>query len=182
MNTCPKCHAELSLISYAEKEVLQCSTCRGFWFRDNLFREIKQIGFAGLCADTPAAASAPPPAAASLACPDCTDALIAYKYAYSSDIQLHRCLKCKGIWADYEALIEIEALLVNYQESLEEAKAKALPLLLEVKQQTEAKEKAQAEERKRRRKGFFKNWFRKKQPGRPTLDQVIEDLPTNENQ
>lgn len=185
MSICPKCQRELVVVTYDEKELLQCTDCQGFWFRNGLFREIKQRGFADLCPSAPpttsSASDAPAEEPATLVCPDCAETLAAYNYAYSSDIQLHRCLKCKGIWATSQALLEIETLLVNYRESLDEAKAKAMPLMLEVKKHFERQEQAWEEERKRSRKGFFKKLFQKKDTGKPDLEQFIEELPPENN-
>lgn len=176
MNTCPKCHTELVLFTYRDKELLKCPECNGFWFRDGLFREIKQIGFAGLCQEE--APEIPSPTSASsddqeLVCPDCSQTLSAYNYAYSSDIQLYRCSTCKGIWSDYTALTDIEHLLTNYKESLDEAKAKAMPLMMEVKRQFEEKERVWEDERKQRKKqGLLGKFFRKK----PVKNRKIEDI------
>lgn len=200
MRTCPKCKKLLELMTYAEKEIFQCLQCRGFWFTNDLFREVKQVGFAGLCAaQTPedgvdtdqgdahqsdAARISEAQDTPELICPDCDgQALVAYNYAYSSDIQLHRCALCKGIWADRTALLDIEQLLVNYQESLEDAKSKALPLMMEVKRQFKEQEEAwEAERRKQRKQGLLGKFFRKKSKEERKPMDIFEDIHHDNNQ
>ena len=186
MNPCPKCHNELTLFTYEEVELLKCSECQGFWFRNETFRKVKQIGFAGLQAEgTPESLSGSPsvsPDSEEMSCPECSQPLSAYNYAYSSDIQLHRCAKCKGIWADYAALVKIERLLTGYEESLDEAKARAIPLMVEVKKQFQQRERAREEERKRRKKrGVFNRLFGKKESGNRKLEDIFEDFHNNTN-
>lgn len=186
MSVCPKCQNELTLVTYEDKELLQCIHCRGFWFKDGLFRKVKQIGFAGLCsnedADTASEEASAIEDAGEISCPDCAESLLAYNYAYSSHIQLHRCITCKGIWADAQALLAIDQLLMNYQESLEEAKAKAIPLMLEVKQQFEQKEKAWEEERQRQKKhGLFGRFFGKKRNRDRKIENIFEDIQDDDN-
>jgi Zn-finger nucleic acid-binding protein len=177
-------------MTYAEKDLFQCVQCRGFWFTNGLFREVKQVGFAELCSgpgsadetgehQTPDAQDMP-----ELTCPDCADqALVAYNYAYSSDIQLHRCVQCKGIWADHAALLDIEQLLVNYQESLEDAKSKALPLMMEVKRQFKEKEEVwEAERRKQKKQGLLGKFFRKKSKEERKPVDIFEDIHHENNQ
>lgn len=180
MSKCPTCEETLEVVSYEEKEVLRCLRCHGFWFVNGLFREIKQIGFAGLCDDelSDQAAGNSVEDAVELECPDCSSQeLVAYNYAYSSDIQLHRCAACKGIWANQTALADIERLLANYQESLEEAKAKALPLMMEVKRQFKEQEEAwEAERRKKKKRGFLGKLFQKKTEKAQNTVDVFADI------
>jgi Zn-finger nucleic acid-binding protein len=177
------------LITYAEKELFQCAQCRGFWFTNGLFKEVKQVGFAELCSglgsadeteehQTPDTQDLP-----ELTCPACGDQpLVAYNYAYSSDIQLYRCVQCKGIWADQAALLSIEQLLVNYQESLEDAKSKALPLMMEVKRQFKEKEEAWEAERRKQKKGLLGKFFRKKSKEKRKPVDIFEDIHHENNQ
>jgi Zn-finger nucleic acid-binding protein len=186
VSVCPTCEKELILVSYEDKELLQCIHCQGFWFKKDLFSEIKRIGFAGLCsneeADTTSKETSTIEDPGEISCPDCAEPLLAYNYAYSSDIQLHRCTTCKGIWADAQALLEIDQLLINYQESLEEAKAKAIPLMMEVKQQFEQKEKAWKEERQRQKKqGLLGRFFGKKGNRNPKIENVFEDIQEDDD-
>jgi hypothetical protein len=102
--------------------------------------------------------------------------LMPYNYAYSSQIQMHRCPQCKGIWSHSQALLDIEQLLINYQESLEEAKAKAMPLMMEVKRQVKEKAEVEAIERKNSRKGFFSRWFQPKVSQQQRFNEVFGDL------
>ena len=185
MSNCPKCEETLEVVSYEGKDVLRCLQCRGFWFSNGLFREVKQVGFAGLCDDEPSTQAADNNADGNnsedgeeLACPDCSpQTLVAFNYAYSSEIQLHRCAVCKGIWANQSALADIERLLANYQESLEEAKAKALPLMMEVKRQFKAQEEAlEAERRKKKKRGFIGKLFRKKAETEQKTVNVFADI------
>ncbi len=183
MSTCPICKKTLAVISYEEKDLLQCLDCQGFWFTNGQFREVKQIGFSGLCANEhpePAPRN-DPDNTPELTCPDCSDQiLVAYNYAYSSDIQLHRCTACKGIWAEQQALSDIEALLANYQESLEEAKAKALPLMMEVKKKfTEEEEAREIKRNMKKKQGLFDKLFRKNtQKERKAVD-IFADIRAN---
>jgi len=186
VSTCPNCKKTLELITHEEKELLQCTQCKGFWFTNGQFREIKQTGFSELCSE-PAPQASPDVSdneGVELACPDCShETLLAYNYAYSSDIQLHRCPHCKGIWAEQAALLDIEQLLVNYQESLEEAKSKALPLMMEVKRQFKEKEEAWEAERQRQKKqGFFGKFFRKKTQKTQDPVDIFADIHPDNNQ
>jgi Zn-finger nucleic acid-binding protein len=181
VSTCPLCEISLDVIDYQGHELVQCLRCQGFWFPNEQFREIKHLGFAGLCADVSDGQS--PPAAAEegapaeLTCPDCADqTLAAYNYAYSSDIQLHRCPMCKGIWARPHALRDIDALLTNYQESLEDAKAKAVPLMMEVKRQFKEQEEVREAERRQKKRGIMGNLFRKKRPNVQTPVDIFANL------
>lgn len=183
MSKCPTCQTEFALISYEGQELLQCPRCRGFWFPNGQFKAIKQIGFSGLCSNDnsdqmPRKSAQNSP---DLACPDCMrETLVAYNYAYSSEIQLHRCTACKGIWAEQRALADIEALLVNYQESLEEAKAKALPLMMEVKRQFQEQEEArEAERQKQKKPGLIGRLFQKKPPQQREPVDIFADMQAN---
>lgn len=186
MNLCPKCHNELTLFTYEGVELLKCSECQGFWFKNETFRRVKEIGFAGLqpeeTSESLSASSPLSPDEKEMSCPECSQPLSVYNYAYSSDIQLHRCVTCKGIWTDYETLVNIERLLIDYKESLEDAKAKAIPLMLEVKKQFHQREKAWEREHKQRKKrGLFNRIFRKKKSGNRKLDDTFEDSHNNTN-
>jgi Zn-finger nucleic acid-binding protein len=186
VNLCPKCHNELVLFTYEGVELLKCSECQGFWFKNETFRKVKEIGFAGLqTEESPESLSEPPslsPDDKEMCCPECSQPLSIYNYAYSSDIQLHRCVTCKGIWTDYSTLVDIERLLIGYKESLDDAKAKAIPLMLEVKKQVHQREKVLEEERKRRKKqGVFSRLFKKKKSENRKLKDIFEDFHNNTN-
>jgi Zn-finger nucleic acid-binding protein len=177
---CPKCHRELRSVTYEGAEVLTCPVCQGFWFRNGTFRQVKQLGFGDLCqqseplppADAAGSEASPD---AEMDCPDCETPLTEYTYAYSSDIPLHRCVQCKGIWAAAQALLDIEQLLIGYNESLDDARAKALPLMLQVKQQIQQEEQRRRQEHKRKKKqGFLKRLF---QP-RASKQRDIQDIFT----
>ncbi len=111
MNVCPKCHQELTLFTFEGVEILKCPECQGFWFKYEAFRQVKEIGFAGLQAEeSPESLAEPSPLSPDneeMRCPECSQPLSMYNYAYSSGIQLHRCTECIGIWTDYEALVDI---------------------------------------------------------------------------
>ncbi len=183
MNTCPTCQTTLRQIDYQQLTLLQCETCSGFWFREGQFRQVKAFGFSGLpgapSEDAPDADNTPETSAdgepPSLACPDCDVLLMPYTYAYSTGIQLRRCPRCTGIWATYADLVRIERLLADYQESLEEAKSKAMPLMMQVKRQIQAEEQVRDADKRNNR--FFRRVFRgrsvKSQP-RPSLHDEID--------
>lgn len=184
MSTCPKCQQTLVQIDYKNIELLQCSDCQGFWFKDGQFREVKQFGFSGLPGTTPSqlesedSATSPSTSSQELACPDCQDQpLVPYTYAYSSDIQLYRCAHCRGIWADYTELLRIEELLSIYQESLEEAKAKALPLMLKVKNQIQKEE-----EQQQKKKGVLNRIFGSKSFKNRKIQNVFEEDDRDEDE
>lgn len=187
MSTCPKCHRELTLFTYEGIELLKCSTCQGLWFKNRTFRQVKQIGFAGLHAEEQSPELPSEPSSGSqdeeeILCPECAAPLSAYAYAYSSDIQLHRCIQCKGIWADYSALLAIEHLLIGYKESLDEAKAKAIPLMLKVKKQIQQEEKTRKAERKsRKQRGVLGKFFKKETSKNRKIEDILEDFHKNNN-
>ena len=114
-------------------------------------------------------------------CPDCTEPLAPYAYAYSSDIELYRCRHCQGIWADHADLLRIEELLTSYKESLDEAKAKALPLMLKVKKQIQQEERTREEERKRGKKGIFNRIFRQKESKNRKIQDVFDDTDSDDD-
>lgn len=185
MNTCPKCQTALHQIEYQQLTLSQCERCSGFWFQEGQFRQVKSCGFSGL----PGALSPKNVEAenqnetaqgeefASLFCPDCEIPLAPYIYAYSSGIQLHRCSKCAGIWAAYDDLIRIEHLLSDYQESLEDAKSKVMPLMMKVKQQVQEEE--QAREAEKRKSSFFRRVFRQKSGKNQTRPSLLEEVGAN---
>lgn len=184
MSTCPKCQQTLVQIDYKSIELLQCSDCQGFWFKDGQFREVKQFGFSelpGTISSEPEledSSTSPSTSSEALACPDCQDQPLApYSYAYSSDIQLHRCAQCRGIWADYTELLRIEELLTGYQESLEEAKARALPLMLKVKNQIQKEE-----EQKQKKKGVLNRIFGSKSFKNRKIQNVFGDDDSDEDE
>ncbi|PID56525.1 hypothetical protein CSB45_10885 [candidate division KSB3 bacterium] len=167
VNNCPNCHQSLAQFDYQDLELSYCADCRGFWFKECQFREVKHIGFTKLpgaeeYAETHEDSGEPSSETiyeAELACPDCDqNVLMPYTYAYSSNIQLYRCAGCHGIWAELMALLRIEDLLHHYQESLEEAKSKALPLMMRVKNQIQQEELKQ-EKRQKKQRGVFNRLF-----------------------
>jgi Zn-finger nucleic acid-binding protein len=187
VSTCPKCQKTLLPFEYEGIELLKCSDCGGFWFKGGKFREVKQVGFSGLSGDMPpeslsAHSSQSSSAPQEMMCPDCNDPLVPYTYAYSSDIQLYRCTQCRGIWADHMNLLRIEELLTGYKESLDEAKAKALPLMLKVKKQIQQEERTKEEERKRRKKGVFNRLFGQKNSKNRKIENIFEDVDNDDDE
>ena len=186
MSTCPKCQTTLLPFEYEGIELLKCSDCSGFWFREGSFRAVKQIGFSGLSDDSPpellSENSSQPASVSEMMCPDCSTPLVSYTYAYSSNIQLYRCMQCRGIWADYVDLLHIEELLTSYKESLEEAKAKALPLMLKVKKQIQQEERAREEERKRKGKGVFNRLFGQRSSKNRRIQKIFDDTDNNDDE
>lgn len=180
MSICPKCQHELFIFQYEGIELLKCLTCNGFWFREGKFREVKHFGFEGLAETPPSEQHSETLTASSsgsqeLSCPDCNALLVSFTYAYSSDILLYRCPECRGIWADYADLLRIEHLLVGYKESLDEAKAKALPLMLKVKKQIQQEERAKEEEQKQHKKGLFNRLFGEKGAKNRKIQDIFEN-------
>lgn len=190
MSICPKCQHELRIVDYEGIELLKCDDCQGFWFREGKFREAKQFGFERLAetilseADSETSAAASSSAMRDMSCPDCNAPLVPFTYAYSSDILLHRCPACQGIWADCRDLLRIEELLTGYKESLDDAKAKALPLMLKVKKQIQQAERVREEEQKQHKKGFFNRLFKQKGGKNRKIQNIFEDAdlpPASEN-
>jgi Zn-finger nucleic acid-binding protein len=186
VNTCPKCKKELLPFEYHDIKLLKCSECKGLWFKDGKFRETKQIGFSELAADIPTesdseASSEPSPDEQAMMCPDCEETLVTFMYAYSSDIPLYRCPRCRGIWAYSADLRRIEELLTDYNESLEDVKFKALPLMLKVKEQVQQEEQARKQEQKRKKKrGFFSRLSGPKRSTDQTLQNILEEFEKDE--
>ena len=180
MSACPKCHKELLLFEYKGIDLLKCPNCEGFWFQKGKFSEVKQLGFSDLSTSVPSEnasehASSPTPALQEIQCPDCVVALLPYAYAYSSDVRLHRCTHCHGIWVNSADLLRIEQLLSGYKESLDEAKARVLPLMLKVKKQIRQEERAKEEEQKGRKKGLFNRFFRQKESRNRKIQDIFQD-------
>ncbi len=181
MNTCPKCEKELRPFDYHEIELLTCSECKGFWFKDGKFRETKQIGFSELVADVPpellSESTSDSSPAQEMMCPDCEESLVAFMYAYSSDIQLHRCSHCRGIWTKPSDLLRIEELLTGYRETLADAKMKVFPLILKTKKQIQQEEQARKEEQKQAKKPrFLGRLFGQKRPKNRNIQNILEDF------
>jgi len=177
VSTCPKCQKTLEPFDYEGIELLHCTDCTSLWFQNGQFREVKQIGFSKFSelfpGQTTERSSQPSSENQELHCPNCQGhPLVSYAYAYSSDIQLYRCSKCLGIWADSAALIQIEALLDGYQESLAEAKAKVMPLMLQVKNQIQQEERLKEEQHKK--KGFFNRLFGGKKVKNTKVQNIFE--------
>lgn len=145
MYRCPKCNISLEEYFYQDVPLYKCPKCKGFWFQESRFGQTKDIGFEGLQdPDTlPQQETKNLETVEFLSCPECHTDLAGYIYAYSSGIQLYRCITCKGIWAGQAQLSAISQVLRDYKESLEEAKLKALPLILKVKEDMEKEEKQQ---------------------------------------
>ncbi len=187
MNKCPKCENELLPFEYHALELLKCSNCHGFWFKDGKFRAVKQVGFSGLAADFPSESSSEPSSELSseqdLICPDCEELLLPFTYAYNSDVQLHRCTSCHGIWADASDLFRIEELLAVYKESLDEAKAKALPLMLNVKKQIQQEERTREKEQKQKKKpGLLGRFFGSKHSNDRKVQNIFDDIEKDDNE
>ncbi len=184
MSRCPTCQQELRFFEYKGIELLECSSCQGLWFKEGKFREVKQLGFSGLANGLSPETRSESESLSDekeLICPDCEEALLPYTYAYSSEIQLHRCSICQGIWVDSIDLLHIEKLLSGYKESLDEAKAKALPLMLKVKKQIQQEERSKEEEQKRSKKhGLFNRIFRQKRPKDHKAQDIFEDFHKND--
>ncbi len=180
MSSCPRCQHTLVQFDYKGVELSQCVECRDVWFKNGQFREVKQSGFSELPGieelqtelEVESSNSAEDD---SLPCPDCLESvLVPYSYAYSSDIQLQRCAQCHGILANAAALLRIEKLLNHYQESLEEAKSKALPLMMKVKNQIQQEEREQ-EEQKQKKKNVFNRFFGSKDSKNKKVRNVFDD-------
>lgn len=188
MSICPTCQTTLRQLDYQQLPLCQCDACSGYWFREGQFRQVKALGFSGLpgtlsqqsAEGNEASTGAESPA---LACPECGIPLMPYTYAYSSGIQLHRCAQCAGIWAAYDDLLHIERLLAGYQESLEDAKSKVMPLMMKVKRQVQEEE--QSREADKRNNSFFRRVFRhkpvKSQPRQLLLDEIDAAASAAEN-
>ncbi|PIE35290.1 hypothetical protein CSA56_04720 [candidate division KSB3 bacterium] len=178
MSACPNCQKTLTLFDYEGIELLHCPDCKSFWFQGEQFRQVKKTGFAKLSELLPdhnaEFDSQSPPEDQEFHCPACqTHILTPYAYAYSSDIQLYRCTQCHGIWAQSSALSRIDALLEGYQESLEEAKAKVMPLMLKVKNQIHQEDRQREEQRKK--KGVFNRFFRGKKLKNKKVHNLFEE-------
>jgi len=186
MNTCPKCHKEFTLFTYEGIDLSRCSDCKGFWFKDGQFSATKQIGFSGLTDDSAAETAAEPPAEApppdeqEILCPDCSEPLVTFMYAYSSDIPLQRCTGCRGIWAYSADLLRIDALLSSYKESLDDIRMQALPLMLKVKNKMKEEERIKKEAKKEAKKSrsFFGRMVGQKQDRSKNrnLNDILEDF------
>ena len=182
MSICPKCQHELLTVEYEGIELLKCADCQGFWFREGKFREIKQHGFQQLAEttlsemDSETSRESSSSGMQDMSCPVCAEPLVPFTYAYSSDILLHRCSACHGIWADCRDLLRIEDLLTGYKESLDEAKAKALPLMLKVKKQIQQEERVKEEGQKQHKKGFFNRLFKQKGAKNRKIEDIFENV------
>jgi len=74
--------------------------------------------------------------------------------------------------------------LTGYKESLDEAKAKALPLMLKVKKQIQQEERVREEEQKQHKKGFFNRLFKQKGAKNRKIEDIFEDvdMPTDSDE
>ena len=118
---CPRCRSVLRVVEYDGIQVEVCSDCRGEWLHaEELEKIVEHHDHVFSDRDI-------------LNCPHCeTIEMERFNYADASDLQLHKCPECGGIWADKDQLEKVEELVDGWKASLTEDTAKFGPILKKV--------------------------------------------------
>ena len=124
---CPRCRSVLRVVEYDGIQVEVCSDCRGEWLHaEELEKIVEHHDHVFSDRDITALESVSHPVTAFeeqdrdiLNCPHCeTIEMERFNYADASDLQLHKCPECGGIWADKDQLEKVEELVDGWKESL----------------------------------------------------------------
>ena len=118
---CPRCRSVLRVVEYDGIQVEVCSDCRGEWLHaEELEKIVEHHDHVFSDRDI-------------LNCPHCeTIEMERFNYADASDLQLHKCPECGGIWADKDQLEKVEELVDGWKTSLTEDTAKYGPILKKI--------------------------------------------------
>ncbi len=126
---CPRCRSSLRVVEYDGIQIEVCSDCRGEWLHaEELEKIIEHHDHIFSARDLAALDTIKHPVVPVedqdhdvLNCPHCeTIEMDRFNYADASDLQLHKCSECGGIWADKDQLEKVEELLDGWKASLAE--------------------------------------------------------------
>jgi hypothetical protein len=129
------------VVEYDGVQIEICSDCRGEWLHtEELEKIVEHHDHVFSARDLAALESVSHPVTQVedpdrdvLNCPHCeTIELERFKYADASDLQLHKCPECGGIWADKDQLEKVEELVDGWKASLAEDTAKFGPILKKI--------------------------------------------------
>jgi Zn-finger nucleic acid-binding protein len=112
---CPSCNTDLKSKMLEDVEVDECNNCKGIWFEEDELRKAKDSADSDLNwmdfeifkqKDKSQAR------AKNLACPQCSQALVAVDYA-DTGVEIDCCPKCKGTWLDKDEFKKVIGALTN---------------------------------------------------------------------
>ena len=138
---CPRCRSVLRVVEYDGVQIEVCSDCRGEWLHaEELEKVIEHHDHVFSARDIAALEAVNHPVVSQeeqdrdiLNCPHCeTIEMERFNYAEASDLQLHKCPECGGIWADKDQLEKVEELVDGWKASLTEDTAKYGPILKKI--------------------------------------------------
>ena len=138
---CPRCRSMLRVVEYDGVQIEVCSDCRGEWLHaEELEKIIEHHDHVFSTRDIAALESVNRPVLPVenqdhdiLNCPHCeTIEMERFNYADASDLQLHKCPECGGIWADKDQLEKVEELLDGWKACLNQDAAQYGPILKKI--------------------------------------------------
>ena len=138
---CPRCRSVLRVVEYDGIQIEVCSDCRGEWLHaEELEKLVEHHDHVFSARDIAALETVNRPLTPMeeqdrdiLNCPHCeTIEMERFNYADASDLQLHKCPECGGIWADKDQLEKVEELVDGWKASLTEDTAKYGPILKKI--------------------------------------------------
>jgi len=138
---CPRCRSVLRVVEYDGIQIEVCSDCRGEWLHaEELEKIVEHHDHVFSARDIAALETVNRPLTPMeeqdrdiLNCPHCeTIEMERFNYADASDLQLHKCPECGGIWADKDQLEKVEELVDGWKASLTEDTAKYGPILKKI--------------------------------------------------
>jgi Zn-finger nucleic acid-binding protein len=138
---CPRCFSVLTVLEYAGFQVEVCSECRGEWLHAEELQKIVEHHDHVLSAKEIASLEAVSKPVTSLEdqdrdvlnCPHCeTIELERFNYADTTDLLLHKCPECGGVWADKEQLEKLDELVEGWKDCLNQDAAKYAPVLKKI--------------------------------------------------
>ena len=138
---CPRCRSVLRVVEYDGIQIEVCSDCRGEWLHaEELEKIVEHHDHVFSARDIAALETVNRPLTPMeeqdrdiLNCPHCeTIEMERFNYADASDLQLHKCPECGGIWADKDQLEKVEELVDGWKTSLTEDTAKYGPILKKI--------------------------------------------------
>jgi len=138
---CPRCRSVLRVVEYDGIQIEVCSDCRGEWLHaEELEKIVEHHDHVFSARDITALETVNRPLTPVeeqdrdiLNCPHCeTIEMERFNYADASDLQLHKCPECGGIWADKDQLEKVEELVDGWKASLTEDTAKYGPILKKI--------------------------------------------------
>ena len=106
---CPHCPIELESAASRGVDLDRCRRCEGLWFdRDELGKFNRFDSDFPLRPDNPTQGEF-----TSLRCPRCSSFLARFRYVPGGELEVERCISCKGVWLDAGEIQTIRKLLTQ---------------------------------------------------------------------